>query len=50
VVAILVNAYFDPTVESPQVALWLWSLFGVGLGLVARERLHREQPAPPWSA
>ena len=35
VVAILVNAYFDPTLESPQVALWLWSLFGLGLGLVA---------------
>lgn len=45
VVAILVNAYFDPTLESPQVALWLWSLFGLGLGLVARERLAREQLA-----
>jgi O-antigen ligase len=45
VVAILVNAYFDPTLESPQVAIWLWSLFGLGLGLVARERLAGEQPA-----
>jgi O-antigen ligase len=45
VVAILVNAYFDPTLESPQVALWLWTLFGLGLGLVAREQLAREQPA-----
>ena len=43
VVAILVNAYFDPTLESPQVAMWLWSLFGLGLGLVARERLARER-------
>jgi hypothetical protein len=46
VVAILVNAYFDPTVESPQVAMWLWTLFGLGLGLVARERLTRETRAP----
>ena len=46
VVAILVNAYFDPTLESPQVALWLWTLFGLGLGLVARERLAREQQLP----
>ena len=45
VVAILVNAYFDPTLESPQVALWLWSLFGLGLGLVVRERVRREQAA-----
>ena len=43
VVAILVNAYFDPTLESPQVAMWLWFLFGLGLGVVARERLRREQ-------
>jgi hypothetical protein len=47
VVAILVNAYFDPTLESAQVALWLWSLFGLGLGLVAREKLARERPAAP---
>ncbi len=28
--AILVNAFFDPTVEGPQVGIWLWSLFGIG--------------------
>jgi hypothetical protein len=50
VVAILVNAYFDPTLESPQVAMWLWSLFGLGLGLVARERLRSEQVAASRTA
>lgn len=33
VVAIHVNAFFDPALESPQVSAWLWSLFGLGLGL-----------------
>ena len=31
VVAILVNAYVDPTLETPMVAVWLWSLFGFGM-------------------
>ncbi len=35
VTAILINAYFDPTLESPQVAIWLWTLAGLGLGIVA---------------
>ena len=38
VTAILVNAYFDPTIESPQVALWLWTLVGLTLGLAAISR------------
>lgn len=38
-VAILVNAYFDPTLESPQVAIWLWTIVGIGLGLAAIARL-----------
>jgi hypothetical protein len=40
-VAILANAYFDPTLESPQVALWLWSMYGFALWLVARA--HRQE-------
>jgi O-Antigen ligase len=35
VAATLINAYFDPTLESPQVAIWLWSLVGLGLGIAA---------------
>lgn len=29
--SILVNAFFDPTVEGPQVGFWLWTLAGIGL-------------------
>jgi len=29
-VAILINAFFDPTIEGPQVGIWTWSLFGIG--------------------
>lgn len=32
-VTILVNAIFDPTLEGPQVAIWLWMLFGIGAAL-----------------
>ncbi|MBT8193819.1 MAG: O-antigen ligase family protein [Acidimicrobiia bacterium] len=36
--AILVNAFFDPALEGPQVGILMWSLFGMGavLGLGAR--------------
>jgi O-Antigen ligase len=40
--SILVNAYFDPTLESPQVAIWLWTLVGLTVGLAALSR-----PNPP---
>jgi hypothetical protein len=46
VTATLVNAYFDPALESPPVALWTWALFGLGVGL-ARMRAH---PAPAPAA
>jgi hypothetical protein len=29
----LLNAFFDPTMEGPQVATWTWTLFGVGAAL-----------------
>ena len=41
VVAILVNAIFDPTLEGPQVAWWLWGFVGFGIGMVALERWRR---------
>jgi O-antigen ligase len=42
VTAILVNAFFDPTLESPQVAVWLWALVGLGVGI----SVARPNPAP----
>lgn len=35
--SILINAFFDPTVEGPQVGIWLWTLTGIGvhMGLTA---------------
>lgn len=30
---ILTNAIFDPTLEGPQVAVWLWAFFGIGAAL-----------------
>jgi hypothetical protein len=44
-VAILINAYFDPTLESPQVAVWLWTIVGIGLGLAALARRATPPPA-----
>ena len=44
---IMVNAYFDPSLEGAQVAVWLWTLFGLGLGLVALERIRAARPTAP---
>lgn len=33
VVAILINAFFDPSLEGPQVAVLLWTIFGIGAAL-----------------
>jgi hypothetical protein len=30
---ILVNAFFDPTMEGPQVGMWVWFFFGLGASL-----------------
>jgi hypothetical protein len=30
----LVNAFFDPTLEGPQVGVWLWFFFGLGAALL----------------
>ncbi len=41
VVAILVNAIFDPTLEGPQVAWWLWAMLGFGISLVTLDQAGR---------
>jgi O-antigen ligase len=49
-VAILINSYFDPTLESPQVAIWLWTFVGIGLGLVAIARRATSVRRTPGTA
>lgn len=39
--AMLINAFFDGTLEGPQVGVWLWSVFGLGAA-VAMETNIRE--------
>jgi O-antigen ligase len=46
VVMILVNGYFDPTLESPPVAVWLWTIVGIGFGLAAIARRATVRPTP----
>lgn len=41
VAAILVNAIFDPTLEGPQVGMWLWTLTGVGIYATVMSRATR---------
>lgn len=41
VVAILVNAIFDPTLEGPQVGWWLWGFLGFGIGMSVLDRWNR---------
>jgi hypothetical protein len=48
VLGMLVNAIFDPTLEGPQVAVWLWTL--VGLGASSRVTALREREAAELSA
>jgi hypothetical protein len=40
VTGILVNAVFDPTLEGPQVAIWVWCLLALGLAVAPRERVR----------
>ena len=46
VVAVLINAIFDPSIEGPPVSAWIWSVFGLGLGLMSLTRPGR--PASGW--
>ena len=39
--AILINSIFDPALEGPQVAWWLWAMLGLGISMVVLERIDR---------
>lgn len=47
VLAIMVNAVFDPTLEGPQVAIWLWAIFGLGSALAVLGRRSRSTVTAP---
>ena len=34
----LINAIFDPTIESPMVGAWAWAMFGIGLAAITGSR------------
>ena len=36
--AVLVNAIFDPSIEGPPVSVWIWSIYGLGMGLMVLSR------------
>lgn len=49
-IPILVNAIFDPTLEGPQVSMWLWVFYGAGAALIVmahRASLHIDRSREP---
>ncbi len=42
--AVLINAVFDPSIEGPPVSAWIWSIFGLGLGLMLLSRPDSTAP------
>ncbi|MBT8240572.1 MAG: O-antigen ligase family protein [Acidimicrobiia bacterium] len=38
--AMLTNAFFDGTLEGPQVAVWLWSVFGLGAAIAMETNIR----------
>jgi hypothetical protein len=49
-ITILINGIFDPSLEGPQAAMWLWCIFGLGAFVAAEGNLVRwRQQAPAWA-
>ncbi|MDQ3641716.1 MAG: O-antigen ligase family protein [Actinomycetota bacterium] len=44
VAAVLFNAVFDPILEGPQVAIWTWTLFGVGCAVATGRKAAPPSP------
>jgi len=45
-VAHLINAYFDPTIEGPFVGIWVWVLFGLGAAVAVPGVANADTPFP----
>ncbi len=41
--AMLLNSFFDGTLEGPQVGVWLWSIFGLGAAIAMETNLREWQ-------
>jgi len=41
--AILLNAFFDGTLEGPQVGVWAWSIFGLGAAIAMETNMREWQ-------
>jgi hypothetical protein len=40
-----VEAIFNPSIEGPQTAFWLWTLFAIGLFVAIISRRGADRPA-----
>lgn len=49
VCGLVLNANFDPTLEGPQVAIWFWTLYGIGVTLLLSQRRGRHPVNTPAS-
>ncbi len=45
-IAHLINAYFDPTIEGPFVGIWVWVLFGLGAAISVPGVAEADTPFP----
>ena len=42
---VLINGVFDPSLEGPQAAVWIWSVFGIGALVAVEGTVTRWQTA-----
>ncbi|MBT8203174.1 MAG: O-antigen ligase family protein [Acidimicrobiia bacterium] len=48
--AMLINGVFDPSLEGPQAAIWLWCIFGLGAFVAIEGTVVRwSRAAPGWT-
>ncbi len=48
--ALLINGVFDPSLEGPQAAVWLWTIFGAGAVIAVEGTTARwRQRQPSWA-
>ncbi|NNC91396.1 MAG: O-antigen ligase family protein [Acidimicrobiia bacterium] len=49
-ITMLINGIFDPSLEGPQAAIWLWCIYGLGAFVAAEGNIVRwRQQAPAWA-